>query len=925
MVDIRKLADLALAVPADIGGGSALDKLYVMAGLAARLDLKTYVEIGVYRGRSLLPLAWSFAARGGRSYGIDPYSRAAAREADIPAAVFDEVTAFIETTDYDALHDAFLQRRDELHLAASCELLRETSARAIDVLRGRGVAAGMVHIDGNHDRAEVLADVEAYFGLMGEGAVMVLDDIDWPSVGDGLALARERLTPVFETATYAVLIRSRDAALAGELGALCHSLERHALRFLHPRPAPKVSVSMITFNHERFIGQAIESALAQQTDFEVEIVIGEDRSTDATRAICRSYRDRYPDRIHLVERPVNIGAVPNYLETCRECRGEYVAFLEGDDVWTDPHKLSKQVAFLDSHRDYAICFHNVLVADEDGTPTHPLFATLPASSTAADLCAGDFIATPSCMMRNRLIAEIPAWMYALPGCGWPFNILNAQHGMIGYIDEPMAVSRRHAGTFRSRRPGRERLVSAIRLSLQLDRLFDFRYRAQFAQFIAANRRALGTELDIEIGEVGAPMPPLPRPVRRRGRISTARKALQRRVRQWFSGDDGADALPAMLDLLILDDAYPHPQSGFRREEFDTYLALFERVRVFSSGAASTFFKDKRSIEEVIAEHDVAAPALSGKTRPMAKLPPNQRARCGLTVFAGNCAASLAHFEANAIPFVFTLYPGGAFFMRDATSDDRLRRIFASPMFRKVIVTQKITLDYLVEKGFCARGEIEFIYGVVTPATNLDPPAPLPRYGEGKPRLDICFTAHKYTSDGRDKGYDLFLDVARALAARFDDCHFHVVGGFGPDDLPLDGLDGRITFYGSREPGWLRDFYRDKDLILLCNVPFVLLPGAFDGFPTACGSDAMLNEVALFCTDPLNLNCAFVDDRDLVLVPHEVEAIVEKVSWYRAHPSALRELARSGRVAAERVYGFDAQLAPRLALLHRQIFAGGAEA
>lgn len=919
MVDLRKLADLAGAIPTDFGGGRRLDKLYVMAGLAARLDLRSYIEIGVHRGCSLLPLAWSFAARGGRSYGIAPYRRDAARQADMPPVVAGEVAAVSEATD-DAVHGDLLRQRDAMQLGESCELLRETSTRAVDMLRARGVRAGMVYIAGNHDRHQVLADVEAYLTLMDEGAIMVLDAVDGPSVGDGLALAREKLTPLFETATYAVFIRADDAAQIRELAVFCQSLERHARRFIDPRPAPKVSVSIITFNHERFIGQAIESALAQQTDFEVEIVIAEDRSTDATLAVCRHYRDLHPDRIHLIERPVNLGAVANYLETYKDCRGDYVAFLEGDDFWIDPDKLRRQVAFLESHPDYAICFHNVLVADDGEQPGQPLFTTLPATSTAADLCKGDFIATASCMMRNRLIAEIPDWMYTLPGCDWAFDILNAEHGKIGYLDAPMAVYRRHDGALWSKRPLRERLVTSIRLGLRLDRCFGYRYRESFAQFVAADRRALAVELDRDSREMPVAAPPAsPRPERRRGRVSTARKALQQRWRRWLSGaGEAAPPLPPILDLLILDDAYPHPQSAFRREEFDTYLAMFERAYVFSSGAAIPFLKDTRSIEELIAAHGEAAPALAGRVRPMAVLPPKLRARCGLTVFAGNSWVNLDYLEANAIPFVFTLYPGGAFFLRDPASDERLRRIFSSPMFRKVIVTQKITLDYLVNNGFCPRDHIEFIFGVVTPATNLDAPSPLPRYGEGKPRLDICFTAHKYTPDGRDKGFDIFLDVARALAARFDDCHFHVVGGFSPADLPLDGLEGRISFHGSREPDWLRDFYRDKDLILLCNVPFVLQPGAFDGFPTACGSDAMLNEVALFCTDPLHLNAAFEDGRDLVLVPHDTAAIVEKLSWYRANPSALRALARSGRTKAARVYSFEAQLAPRLALLQRQI-------
>ncbi|MCK0206465.1 glycosyltransferase [Starkeya koreensis] len=961
MTDIRKLADLLFSIPVDMGGGSALDKIYVMAGLAGRLGLKSYVEIGVYRGRSLLPMALSFAARGGRSYGIDPYLRSAAYEQDIPPAQFDAVTAFIEATDYDAVHDEFLRRRDEVKLASSCELLRETSARAGGLLRARGILADMVHIDGNHDRAHALADVMNYIGIMTDGAILVLDDIDWPSVGDALSYAKERMSLVFETATYAVFIGSSDGALIRDLGAFCRSLERHAQRFLDTEPAPRVSVSIITYNQERYIGQAIESALSQKTDFDVELVVGEDCSSDATLAICRDYRDRYPDRIHLVERPGNLGAVANYLETYKDCRGEYVAFLEGDDFWTDPLKLQKQVDFLDAHRDYAICFHNVLLVDDAGRPIRPLFSTLPDTSTAADLCEGDYISTPSCMVRNRLVEEIPAWMYTLPGCDWPFDILNAEHGKIKFIDQTMAAYRLHGSSIWSSRPAYERFAAAITIGMRLDRFFGFRYRDRFARYIESNRRALTAEMDARRRSAGpqpernralpaqplpvveqaeVEMPPARAPTKRRGRVSTARKKLQRHWRRLFArpahiepvappdeplprSDPPEPSSP--LDLIVLDDAFPHPHSGFRLEELDTYLAMFERMRVFTTGRAFSFFKDPRDVREVIAEHDERAPALLGRTLPFADLPPTITARCGYAVFAGNAWENVAYLEASNIPFVFTLYPGGSFYIHDPASDERLRRVFGSPMFRKVIVTQKLTFDYIIDQGFCEKEDIEFIYGVVTPTETLvASSAPHIYYKNGKERLDICFTAHKYTSDGHDKGYDIFLDVARMLAARFEDCHFHVVGGFGEDDLSIAGLERRISFYGLRDQEWLRDFYRDKDLILLCNIPFVISPGAFDGFPTACGSDAMLNEVALFCTDPLNLNCAFVDGRDIVIVPYDVDAIVEKLSWYREHPHELAELARNGRKQAARAYSFEAQLAPRLAVLRNQIESSARE-
>ena len=130
----------------------------------------------------------------------------------------------------------------------------------------------------------------------------------------------------------------------------------------------KVSVAMITYNHERFIAQAIESVLMQQTDFAVELVIGEDCSTDGTREIVRAYGERYPERVHPLLHEHNLGLKGhnNFVATLKACRGQYIALLEGDDYWTDPHKLQKQVDFLDGHPEYVGCFHNAMEVFDDG-------------------------------------------------------------------------------------------------------------------------------------------------------------------------------------------------------------------------------------------------------------------------------------------------------------------------------------------------------------------------------------------------------------------------------------------------------------------------------------------------------------------------------------------------------------------------------
>jgi glycosyltransferase involved in cell wall biosynthesis len=128
---------------------------------------------------------------------------------------------------------------------------------------------------------------------------------------------------------------------------------------------PKVSVCMITYNHERFIAQAIESVLEQKTAFDFELVIGEDCSTDNTRTIVMTYSQKYPNQIRALIREKNIGTGQNLFKTINECKGQYIAHLDGDDYWTDPLKLQKQVDFLDAHPSYSLCCHCYKIYDEE--------------------------------------------------------------------------------------------------------------------------------------------------------------------------------------------------------------------------------------------------------------------------------------------------------------------------------------------------------------------------------------------------------------------------------------------------------------------------------------------------------------------------------------------------------------------------------
>lgn len=134
---------------------------------------------------------------------------------------------------------------------------------------------------------------------------------------------------------------------------------------------PLVSIVCITYNHEPYLRKALDGFLMQETSFPVEIVLAEDCSTDGTRLICEEYATKYPDRINYIWSETNVGPVANEKRAFAAARGRYIATCEGDDYWTDPLKLQRQVDFLDSHSDYTACFHRYRILQEQGGGWYP--------------------------------------------------------------------------------------------------------------------------------------------------------------------------------------------------------------------------------------------------------------------------------------------------------------------------------------------------------------------------------------------------------------------------------------------------------------------------------------------------------------------------------------------------------------------------
>lgn len=208
----------------------------------------------------------------------------------------------------------------------------------------------------------------------------------------------------------------------------------------------KVSVLVMTYNHVNFIAQALDSILMQQVDFDYEIIISEDCSTDGTREIVLDYCERFPHLIRLLLSQENIRTNKVVARGIHAAKGDYIALLDGDDYWISRYKLKKQVDFLESNPDCAICFHNAQVIHENSdqapwnwTPEHQK-----KFSTLEDLWMGNFMATCSTLFRRGLFGSVPDWYDDFfPITDWPLHLLNAEHGLIGYVDEVMGVYRYH--------------------------------------------------------------------------------------------------------------------------------------------------------------------------------------------------------------------------------------------------------------------------------------------------------------------------------------------------------------------------------------------------------------------------------------------------------------------------------------------------
>lgn len=210
-----------------------------------------------------------------------------------------------------------------------------------------------------------------------------------------------------------------------------------------------VSISCISFNHAKYIRQALDSFLNQKTDFKYEILIHDDASKDETADIIREYQLKYPDIILPIlqtenqysQGKHNISGIFNF----PRARGKYIAMCEGDDFWCDENKLQKQVDYMEQHPNCSMCCHSAKIVQMDDS-----FRTVNEIHTYRETRAlepSEVIAkkinfpTASLMFRREYAVKLPDWYFECPVGDIPLHLVMQMHGYVYYMDEIMSAYR----------------------------------------------------------------------------------------------------------------------------------------------------------------------------------------------------------------------------------------------------------------------------------------------------------------------------------------------------------------------------------------------------------------------------------------------------------------------------------------------------
>ncbi len=289
-----------------------------------------------------------------------------------------------------------------------------------------------------------------------------------------------------------------------------------------------VSVRLMTYNHEQFIEDALKGIDIQQTSFPFEVVVGDDFSTDGTLEKIKNFQFSNPklslkilnrnkgDEYHKIRKKK--GRLYNFVDILNNCTGKYIALLDGDDYWTDPLKLQKQVHLLNNKPDLIACHHwQYLAIKKEGSfveveaPTNGHGYFPQSVSSVKNIFANQVrVKTRTLMFRNIIDQDFfPSWYYKVAFGDVPLSFLLGKHGDFGFIDEPMAVYRitgEGVSTAGLKELGRKKFrVQHFNNWIQIwdyaDSLYSFKYHKETSKTTIEFFKTITDNLPVSVGSL----------------------------------------------------------------------------------------------------------------------------------------------------------------------------------------------------------------------------------------------------------------------------------------------------------------------------------------------------------------------------------------------------------------------------------------
>ena len=431
---------------------------------------------------------------------------------------------------------------------------------------------------------------------------------------------------------------------------------------------PLVTVGILTYNHEQYIQQCLLGVINQQGNFRLRIVVCDDYSTDHTAEKIEDFFNQHAHKdfeIISVRNPRNIGFVNNLKQVVRYAENsDYFTFCEGDDYWLDIQRIQKHIVFMQSNPECVLTFNRIIMYFQEKNNyefyenQHVLKGIYYNTSS---LIKENFIGNFSCCFYDaEYFKEVPDSLFDMFTADWMFNIWYSTLGSIGFLGEPMSVYRKHEKGLWT---GNEKADNAKKLLTYIDdynRYLNYDFDSDFSYFRNLVRLEMG------------------------------------------------DNSKKLADLIIIDDTFPHPVSGFLYQEFTSYLQKLKSVKVLTTGL-NFFLLGNSTADELLKAYKRKYPETYGKLEML--ISPCEQIDCKLFYFSSlNIAARyLELVEKSRKPFIFTLCTNGGFAPDNDLSDAMLKSVMGSPSFKKVIVMQKAIYDYLIEKKFCLSDKIEYNY------------------------------------------------------------------------------------------------------------------------------------------------------------------------------------------------------------------------